>query len=164
MMTKVATVLSNAYSTQSNNCSGFFKAVAKDLGMNVPNVTADQLIDFISQGGPDWVLIGKGPQFGGQAATYAGQGYLVVALLKASEHLPFKYNPKTKLYDIPHPYSHGHMSVVLPATTENGYPYVISGSIVKEGQSDGTRTFAKSGEASMPPTFDTTAAAWPMTN
>ena len=84
--------------------------------------------------------IGSGTEGGNQAAQLAGQGYLVVALLKAADHYPFKLNKETGKYDIPHPYHHGHLAIVLPGRTKDGYPYVISGSIVADGQSDGSKS------------------------
>ncbi|HEX5269486.1 MAG TPA: hypothetical protein VFW33_03315, partial [Gemmataceae bacterium] len=115
-MATVAPFLADLYNDASlrSNCSGFFKAVAKKLGLQVPDVTADALIDSISAGGTQWIKIGQGSDSGSQAATFAGQGYLVVALLKAADHLPFKLNKATGKYDISHPYHHGHMAIVLP--------------------------------------------------
>jgi hypothetical protein len=140
-MATVAPFLKELYSDSSlrTNCSGFFKAVARKLDLPLPDVQADPLIEQISNDGAHWIPLGKGTDAGTQAAAYAGQGYLVVALLKAAEHLPFKLNKTTGKYDIPHPYHHGHLSIVLPGGTKDGYPYVISGSIVADGQSDGSK-------------------------
>jgi hypothetical protein len=124
-----------------NNCSGFFTAVAQRLGVQPAAMRADELIDKISDPSSQWIGIGKGADNGRSAANYAKQGYLVVALLKAKDHYPFKYDEKTKKYDIPHPYSHGHMAIVIPADPdEDGYPYLICGSIVAAGKSDGSKS------------------------
>jgi len=135
-------ILTDLYSDTSlrNNCSGYFKAVGKKLGVTLPDIQADPLIEQISSGSPGWVKIGSGTEGGNQAAQLAGQGYLVVALLKAADHYPFKLNKDTGKYDIPHPYHHGHLAIVLPGATKDGYPYVISGSIVADGQSDGSKS------------------------
>jgi hypothetical protein len=143
VMADVPKVLKTLYDDESlqNDCSGFFKAVAAKLGVPVPKLTADGLIDYISDPAKtDWIEIGKGADAGTKAAGFAKQGYLVVALLKAGEHKPFKLNPKTKKYDIPHPYHHGHLSIVLGSVDEDGYPYVVSGSIVPDGKSDGSKS------------------------
>jgi hypothetical protein len=141
-MPKVAKFLTELYGDASlrNNCSGFFKAVAKKVGLQMSDLPADALINEISASGNEWIKIGQGSEASGQAVQFASQGYLVVALLKAADHCPFKLNPKTKKYDIPHPYSHGHLAIVLPGGTSNGYPYVICGSIVAAGQSDGSKS------------------------
>jgi hypothetical protein len=158
-MAKVPKVLKTLYDDPDlqNNCSGFFKAVVQKLGIPMPDLTADKLIDTITDPSSQWVEIAKpkpdgtGPvdptvsQKGGpdaaKAADYAGQGYLVVALLKAKEHYPFRFNKVTKKYDISHPYSHGHMAIVLAGALDAyGYPYLVSGSIVDDGKSDGSKS------------------------
>lgn len=126
---------------EAYNCSGYFKKVAERLHILVPQVTADGLIDYIST---SWVKIGKGPGDGRKAQEYAKQGYFVVALLKAKEHHPFHWNSKTNKYDIPHPYNHGHLAIVLPTLTTD-YPYVICGSTIVEGRSDGSKKVYEKG-------------------
>jgi hypothetical protein len=125
----------------ATDCSGFLKAVARDiLKAPLPALNADGLIDFIANGGGGkWVLVGKGKDAAFQAMSYARQGYLVVALLKAADHVQFKLNPVTKKYDIPRPYHHGHVSAVIPVAGREGFPQLVSGSIVPDGQSDGTK-------------------------
>jgi len=142
-MPQVPQVLKTLYDDKAlqNDCSGFFKAVAKKLDVTTPKLTADGIIDYISDPSKsDWIEIGKGIDAGRKAAEFAGKGYFVVALLKASEHLPFKKNPKTGKYDIPHPYHHGHLSIVLAEVDKDGYPYLVSGSIVADGKSDGSKS------------------------
>lgn len=143
-MAKAAAVLSKLYEdpTLRNNCSGFVKeATWKVAGRTLlPDLPADKLIEEITTSSQNWKPLGKGPAAGEQAATFAAQGYLVVALLKAADHYPFKYNKITKQYDIRHPYSHGHISIVLAGATRNGFPYVISGSLIQAGQSSGEKS------------------------
>lgn len=134
-MSTVAPVLKELYSNVElrKDCSGFFKALVNDkLKMNMPDVKADPLIDYITdQSRDNWIKIGEGSQAGVQAAQFAAQGYLVGALLKAGNHQPHKDGT---------PYTHGHLAVVLPDTPPaDGFPYVVSGSIVADGQSDGTK-------------------------
>jgi hypothetical protein len=124
-----------------NDCSGYFKKVTTRLNVLVPPLAADGLIDHISA---SWIKIGKGAADGPKASTFASQGYLVVALLKAREHYPFRWNPKTQKYDIPHPYNHGHLAIVL-ATQTTDYPYVICGSTIAEGKSDGSKKVYQKG-------------------
>jgi hypothetical protein len=121
--------------TLVNDCSGYFKRIAMKLSVPVPPLPADGLIDHIAA---NWIKIGKGIGDGPKAQRTAEQGFLVVALLKAKDHHPFKYNPKTKKYDIPHPYHHGHLAIVLSRRT-NDYPFVICGSTIPEGKSNGNK-------------------------
>ncbi|GDY10303.1 hypothetical protein LBMAG52_37910 [Planctomycetia bacterium] len=101
------------------------------LKMNMPDLQADPLINNITVSGSVWIKIGEGTTSGSQAAQFAAQGYLVVALLKAQDHQPHKDGT---------PYHHGHLAIVLPDIPPAGsFPYVVSGSIVAEGQSDGSK-------------------------
>jgi len=106
------------------NCSGFLKAVLKYLSISFTDKNADGMIDDITSSST-WIEIGAGKKDGVSAIQFARQGYLVVALLKAKEHI--------------NPHSHGHVSVVLPMTGPRGYPMLVSGSIVAAGQSRGEK-------------------------
>ena len=143
-MNNTTSLLKTLYSIPANqtNCSGFIKSVALTLdptrGLGL-NGSADAMIVDIAG---HWVLVGKGSEGGPQAAACASQGYLVIALLKAEDHLKFKFNPATKAFDIPHMYIHGHVAIVLSGPTKEGYPYLICGSIAPDGsgRSDGSQT------------------------
>lgn len=124
-----------------NDCSGYFKKISERLHVSVPQVSADGLIDHISL---TWVKIGKGANDGPKAQQFAKQGYFVVALLKAKEHYAFRFNKETEKYDISHTYTHGHLCIVLPTLTTD-YPYVICGSTVAEGKSDGSKKVYEKG-------------------
>jgi hypothetical protein len=140
IMGTVAKVLSELYADEKlrSNCSGFFKALVNGkLQMNMPDLQADALINYITVTGNAWVEIGNGPAKGVDAANYAAKGYLVVALLKAADHQPHKDGT---------PYTHGHMAIVLPdVPPANGYPFVVSGSIAADGQSDGSKRVYEKG-------------------
>jgi len=139
-MADAAPILNTLFAKGANktNCSGFYKAVTSELGIPQPDAQADTLIEQITVS-KLWVKI-EGPDRGQKAAEYASQGYLVVALLKAKDHLPFALNKNTNKYDLPKQYRHGHMAIVLGRKTNpDGYPYVISGSEDSWGQSDGSK-------------------------
>jgi hypothetical protein len=139
-MGTVAPVLKELYADDKlrSDCSGFFKALVNSkLQMNMPDLPADGLIQYITDTGTMWVKIGSGTEKAADAANYAAQGYLVVALLKAADHQPHKDGT---------PYTHGHLSIVLPDTPPaGGYPLLISGSIVADGQSDGSKAVYQQG-------------------
>jgi hypothetical protein len=128
-----------------NDCSGYFRKIAERLKIQIPQVNADGLIDHISS---KWIWIGKGPSAGPTAQSFAKQAYLVVALLKAKDHHAFHFNKRTQKYDIPHPYHSGHLAIVLPAPPSSDYPYVICGSTIPEGKSDGSKKVYEKGKHS----------------
>lgn len=123
---KVPAVLSNLYADSSvpKDCSGFFKAVIKKLGITGLNGQANDIINTIDSTPGSWIKIGAGAKAGTEASKLAGQGYFVVAILKGAEHADHRAN--------------GHLAVVLSTTTSEGYPYVIGGG-GKTGQSDGSK-------------------------
>lgn len=134
--------LQEVYKLKSNDCSGFLKEAGRVLELPpglVPDKNADGIIDSISNGSGGWINLGQGSGVAGQAIAAAKQGYLVVALLKAADHLPFRLNRKTGKYDIPHPYSHGHVAIVLPYFGRESYPLVVCGSIAVDGKSPGDK-------------------------
>ncbi len=147
-MADAAPFLKKIFSAQKNNCSGFLKGVIQELGTAAFNLTdkelaslnADALIDRISSSSDLWTEIGKGKKDGATAADLASQGYLVVALLKAKDH-----QPKKGKDGLLHPYTHGHIAIVLAGSTnKDGYPFVICGSNNPDttheyGRSDGSR-------------------------
>lgn len=134
-----------------NDCSGYFKKVLSKLrGVPMPphpgGMPADALIDYISG---RWLRIGQGSVDGPLAASFASQGYFVVALLKARDHVQFKKNKVTGKYDVPYPRHHGHMAIVMSKSTTD-FPYVICGSNdpTGYGKSDGTKKVYEAGKGS----------------
>jgi hypothetical protein len=94
-----------------NNCSGFIKGVAQKLGVSIPmNATADGIVDHLSGG--SWSKLASGAD----AAKQAGNGMLVVAGLKSSDHNPKRGN--------------GHVVIVVSGNLyRNTYPMCWGGSI-----------------------------------
>jgi len=140
-MPEIAKVLQELYDSKlKNDCSGFFKGLAKRLGLSgYDNLVADAIIEKIADPATGWESLGTGSTDGAKAAASAGEGYLVIALLKAADHDPHRKNKKTGEIEI-RPYTHGHLSIVIPGTLKEGYPLVVSGSIVHDGQSDGSKS------------------------
>ena len=62
-----------------NNCSGFIKTVAQKLGILLPPMQADGLVDSIEK---SWTKIGTGSE----AAKKATEGFFVIAGLKSGQH------------------------------------------------------------------------------
>src|SRR2546428_3120935 len=114
---------------EAGNCSGFLEKVAKELGIlgadkAIPDDRANQIIEYVGSHPAFWTYIGVGETDGLKAATEAGKGYLVVAVLKGSEHSDHR--------------EAGHVAIVLPPPTIDRYPRVIcSGG--KYGTSDGSK-------------------------
>jgi len=100
-----------------NNCSGFVKAVAAALNIPMPNAQADGIADHLSR---NWTQLNSGAE----AALKAGQGYLVIACLKGSEHNPVRAN--------------GHVAIVVTGGLYRGkYPRCWGGSL-GSAQSNGS--------------------------
>lgn len=147
-MADVAPFLKTIFEAKKTDCSGFLKGVISELGTASFNLTdkelaslnADALIVRIASSSDQWIEIGKGADDGPSAADFASQGYLVVALLKAKDH-----QPKKGKDGLLHAYTHGHIAIVLPGSTnKDDYPYVICGSNNPDttheyGRSDGSR-------------------------
>ena len=92
----------------SDNCSGFAKAVAAKLGVTLPNVQADGIVEYISG---NWTKLDSGAE----AAKEAGLGYLVIAGLKGADHTPAR--------------SSGHVAIVVTGRLYLGkYPLCWGGS------------------------------------
>jgi len=85
------------------DCSGFLKAVAKDLGITLTGM-ANNIIDFMGSS-PSWRSLGNDAD---AAVRMAGQRYLVVAGLKAA--------------------GHGHVVIIMPGAAKP-YPTAYWGSI-----------------------------------
>ncbi len=123
----------------ADNCSGFVKETLKNFSISFSDGNADALIDQIAAPASEWMYLGKGAD--GAAAVKAAQaGYLVLAVLKAADHVQYSIDPVKKTYSVPNHRNNGHVSVVLPRADKDGYPYLISGSIVAAGKSDGSKS------------------------
>lgn len=103
-----------------NNCSGFVKAVAKEVGVPLPETAdANGIADLVKK---KW----KNVKSGSEAAQLAGTGAFVLAVLKGSEHSPERSN--------------GHVAIVVSGKLyKNKYPAVWGGSI-GGAQSQGDKT------------------------
>jgi hypothetical protein len=138
-MASVAKILKDLYASKGNDCSGFFKGLAQQLGLvGYDNLLADPIIEKIADPSSGWEKLGVGSTDGAKAAASASEGYLVVALLKAADHDPHRKNKRTGEVEI-RPYTHGHLAIVIPGPLKEGYPLVVCGSIVSDGQSDGSK-------------------------
>ena len=74
------------------DCSGFLKAVAGDLGIQLTG-QANEIVD--AMGRAPWTPLGSDADM---AVSYANRGYLVVAGLKAK--------------------GHGHVAIIMPGTSK----------------------------------------------
>lgn len=92
-----------------DNCSGFVKAVAKKLGIPLPEtVNADGIITSISG---SWQKVSSGADAAQEAAT----GAFVIVGLKAADHTPARNN--------------GHVAIVVSGKLyKQKYPVVWGGS------------------------------------
>jgi hypothetical protein len=103
----------------SDNCSGFVKAVAIKLGVPIPDKNADGIVDYLDNN-DDWAR----DYSGSDAARFAAAGQFIIAGLKSDEHTP--------------PRSQGHVAIVVPGPLyRNIYPLVWCGS-TGSAQSKGT--------------------------
>jgi hypothetical protein len=109
------------WNAHKNNCSGFVNAVADQLGVPLPRMQANQIIDLISTWKTiSWWKVGL-PM---EAAAYAENGYFVLACLKDS------------------PY--GHVAIVTSGyKPDNGrYPRGYWGTLNSVGEKNGTMNYS----------------------
>jgi hypothetical protein len=139
-MAGIAKILEDLYNSDlRNDCTGFFKGLAKRLGLpGYDHLGGGAILEKIADPGSGWEKLGVGSTAGAMAAAKASEGYLVVALLKAADHDPHRKNKRTGQIEI-RPYTHGHISIVIPGPLEEGYPLVVSGSLIPDGRSDGSK-------------------------
>ena len=104
----------------SDNCSGFVKAVAHRLGIPIPETArADAIVDHIIG---SWRELTSGEE----AARQAGAGVLVIAGLKSSAHSPAR--------------TEGHVVIVVAGPLYRGqFPKVWGGS-TGSAQSQGEKS------------------------
>jgi hypothetical protein len=94
----------------SDNCSGFFKSVAKNLHIaGVPEAQADGLVDYMQEG---WTKLKTGVE----ALQKVRLGFLVAAGLKAADHS--------------RPRNNGHVVIIVDGDPYHGkYPLCWCGSL-----------------------------------
>lgn len=94
--------------TNSKNCSGFVKSVAQKLGVPLPNVQADGIVDTIEK---SWTKA----KTGAEAAKKSSEGFFVLAGLKSSD--------QTRQG------SQGHVAIIINGPLYRGkYPLCWGGS------------------------------------
>lgn len=103
-----------------DNCSGFVKAVAKELGVPIPETAnADGIMDAVAK---NWKQVTSGAE----AASLASTGAVVLAGLKGGSHQPARQN--------------GHVAIVISGKLyKEKYPPVWGGS-TGGAQSQGEKT------------------------
>lgn len=112
---KIIAVCERDWNAHKSDCSGFVKAVAKDLGIVVIG-QANGIIDSL---GTNWMKVPNGSM----AASFAAQGHFVIAGLKA--------NPN------------GHVVVVVKGPLNRGlYPTAYWGTLHGVGKKDTTINWA----------------------
>ncbi len=105
------------FDLHSDDCSGFVRAVAKELGYPLYG-NANALVDHLEG---NWKKVDLAT-----AVKLAQDGTLIIGALKSSEHSP--------------PRNNGHVVIVVDGALYNGkYPPVWGGSIAA-AQSKGTKT------------------------
>lgn len=79
---KIIDACEKHWNAHKSDCSGFAKAVANELGIELPNVKADPIIDWISEWSrASWWEIGTPIR----AGAYAEEGYFVLACLTSAK-------------------------------------------------------------------------------
>lgn len=103
-----------------DNCSGFVKSVAKELGVPLPaTANADGIMDAVAN---TWKKVNSGAE----AANLASTGAVVLAGLKGGSHKPARQN--------------GHVAIVISGKLyREKYPAVWGGS-TGGAQSQGDKT------------------------
>lgn len=114
------------YEKNKNNCSGFVKAVAKELGYALPSGNADSIMENLPKN--KWERIPDGAS----AERLAAKGVFVIVGLKSKDHMKEDTH-------------YGHVSVVIKGNLVEGkYPLVWSGSIGGPvAQSKGNKSVAR---------------------
>jgi len=111
------------FAAHQNDCSGFARAVAAQLGVPLQGL-ADDIVQAL-RSGEGWTRLSNGPA----AAQAAAAGFLVIAGLKGSEQA--------------HPDPHGHVVVVVAGPLTRGlYPSAYWGRLGGGGAQDETINWA----------------------
>jgi hypothetical protein len=107
-----------------NNCSGFVKAVAKKLAVDMHDGTADAIVEYM-ENHPLWRGLGDGLE----AQQKAHQGNFVIGGLKSSAHSP--------------PRNSGHVVIIVGgALYRSKYPLCRCGS-TSTAQSQGNKSIGE---------------------
>lgn len=123
MADRVKVACEACFDAHANDCSGFARAVANQLDVQL-NGLANQIVDTI-RGGNGWRPLPNGVS----AAESAAAGKLVIGGLKGSEQ--------------GHPDAHGHVVVVVTGPlARDTYPSAYWGRLGGGGQKDKTVNFA----------------------
>ena len=118
---KVLAAATKSYEAWKNDCSGFLRAVAAELGVVLIG-NADSIVASMAAGTGGWTTLADGAT----ALAKAKLGKFVVAGLQGKDHVPAR--------------AHGHVVVIVDgALYHNKYPKCYGGSI-GSAQSPGTKT------------------------
>ena len=124
---RVTAACEACFDAHKNDCSGFARAVADQLGVTLVG-NADQIVATLSAGGT-WTPLGDGAA----AAASAHAGKLVIAGLKGADQA--------------HPSAHGHVVVVVDGPLARGrYPTAYWGRLGGVGEEHKTINFAWTAE------------------
>lgn len=119
---QVINVCEADFDAHSGDCSGFAKAVASDLGIQLTGL-ADDICDQIQ--GSDWNQLTDGVA----AKQMADAGFLVIGGLRGADNVP--------------PQSHGHVVVVVSGPlAHDKYPTAYWGKLGGVGSKDQTVNYA----------------------
>jgi hypothetical protein len=103
-----AILKANAHDCQAD-CSGYLKQVAARLGVILPNLLANGIVDYLNSAA-DWTRLENDAK---RASELASQGYFVVAGLKDPSSIG----------------KNGHVVVVVPGWSVQGFPMGYWGSL-----------------------------------
>jgi len=123
MLGRVRDAYKNGFEAHKDDCSGFVRAVAGALGIQLAGL-ADDIVGTI-RAGRDWTAVADGVS----AAQAADAGKLVLAGLKGAEQT--------------HPDPNGHMVVIVSdALAHDKYPSAYWGKLHAIGEKDKTLNWA----------------------
>jgi hypothetical protein len=123
MADQVTEACEACFDAHSGDCSGFVRAVASELGVELHGL-ANEIVDTI-RGGDDWMPLPDGVA----AAESAAAGKFVIGGLKGSEQA--------------RPGPHGHVVVVVAGPLAHGaYPSAYWGRLGGTGDKDKTINWA----------------------
>lgn len=121
---KIIQTCEAVFNANSNNCSGFAKAVSTTFDIELSGL-ADEIVDEIKTG--EWVRINNGTD----AKSKADDGWLVIGGLKGHDNNP--------------PQSHGHVVVVVSGPLDGAhhkYPTAYWGKLGSIGKKNTPVNFA----------------------
>lgn len=100
------------------DCSGYLRQVARDAGVELPALLANNLVAYFAKA-PGWINLGRDPA---RAAKLSAEGYFVVG-------------GETEA-------GHGHVVVVVPGWSTTGHPMGYWGRLNGIGQTDASLSTA----------------------